>query len=58
MANIGTATVKVLPDLTEFSEIIANIPAAGITLVEDVTFEYDADGRIARQITTRSLTKL
>jgi hypothetical protein len=55
--HIGTATVKVLPDLSEFAEIIAAVPDAGLTVTEDVSFEYNDDGQVSRRITTRTVTK-
>lgn len=55
--HIGTATVKVLPDLSDWERILDSVPAAGLTATEDTTFEYDQDGHVTRQITTRTITK-
>lgn len=55
--HIGTATVKVLPDLTEFRAIIASVPDAGLTVTEDVAFEYDECGNVVRRVTTRTVSK-
>lgn len=56
-AHVGTVTVKVLPDISEFSEIIAAVPDAGLTVTEDVSFEYDDNGNVIRRITTRTVSK-
>lgn len=57
MANIGTATVKVVPDLEEFRAVMDALPDAGFMVREEVTYEYDSEGALVRQVTTKQVTK-
>lgn len=57
MAEIGTATVRVLPDLDEFNEIMAAIPKTGLTIREQIDYERDADGEVVRTVRTTSVVR-
>lgn len=55
--DIGTATVKILPDLSEFQAIIDAIPASGFVVTETIDTKRDSDGMIVRTVKTTSVTK-
>lgn len=55
--HIGTATVKVLPDLSEFQAIIDALPATGLVVTKTTTYVRDDDGFIASETTTTTVTK-
>lgn len=52
----GTAYVKVLPDLTEFNDLVKQAADVGLTLTETQTFEYDGDGLVTRTVRTVTIT--
>lgn len=58
MTAIGTATVKILPDLSEFQAILDAIPATGfvVTRTTDITRDEDT-GFVTREVTTTAITK-
>jgi hypothetical protein len=55
--SIGSVSVKVLPDLAQFEEILRHVPDAGLTVTEDVTYERDDNGYVVRQTTVRTISK-
>jgi hypothetical protein len=56
MAEIGTATVKVVPDLSDFAAALQQI-GDGFTMTEDTTYERGADGQVERVLRTVSITR-
>lgn len=57
MADLGTATVKILPDLSEFQAILDAIPATGLVVTKTTTYVRDDDGQITAQTETTAVTK-
>lgn len=57
MAEIGTATVKVLPDLDEFQAIINALPKIGLTIREQIDYERNDDGEVTRTVKTTSVVR-
>ena len=57
MTELGEATVKVIPDLTEFNRLMAEIPDQGVTVQETIDYTRDATGDITRTVRTVSLIK-
>lgn len=58
MDAIGTATVKVVPDLSEFSRMMeAAIAADGLTIREDIAYEHDDEGHVVRQTKTTTIVR-
>lgn len=57
MAELGTPTVKVVPDLDEFTRIMEALPKVGLTIREETTHERDNEGVIYRTIKTTSVVK-
>lgn len=56
MAQIGTATVKVLPDLSEFTAALEAIPD-GFTVTETIEYKRNVDGQIMREIRTKTVRR-
>jgi hypothetical protein len=54
MAEIGTATIKVMPDLSDFTAALDAAPD-GFTLVEVTEYERDNEGRVTKETMTRKL---
>lgn len=57
MADIGTATVRVVPDMSSFVETLREgIGDLGVTWTETTTYSYDDHGRLAQQVVIRTAT--
>ncbi len=56
MAEIGTATVKVLPDLAEFYKLI-EAADLGLTLTDTTVYEHTADGMPVKTTRTVRITR-
>lgn len=54
---VGTATVKILPDLSEFQAIIDALPATGLVVTERVLYVHDDKGRVISTYKTTAVTK-
>ena len=57
MTELGEATVKVIPDLSEFNRLMAEIPDQGVTFQETIDYARDENGDITRTVRTLSLVK-
>lgn len=57
MAEVGTATLKILPDMDEFTRIMESIPRSGVAIREEITYERDVDGNVCRTIKTTSVVR-
>lgn len=57
MAEVGTATVKVLPDLDEFNAILEALPKVGLTIREEVDYTLDEVGHVTRLVRTTSVVR-
>jgi hypothetical protein len=56
MAELGTATVKVMPDLSDFAAALQQI-GDGFTMTEDISYEFNKEGQVASQRRTVSITR-
>lgn len=57
MADVGTATLKILPDMDEFERIMQSIPRSGVAIREEINYEYNADGQVNRTVKTTSVVR-
>lgn len=57
MANVGTTTVKILPDLSEFKSILDAIPPSGLVVTKATYYTYTPEGMVASTVETTQVTK-
>lgn len=56
MASIGTTTVKVVPDLSDFTAMMeAALAADGLVIREEISYERDATGQVTKQTKVTSI---
>lgn len=57
MDEIATATIKVMPDLDEFTAIMEALPKIGLTIQEQIDYTRDEDGQVVRTVKTTSVVR-